>query len=638
MLKKYVNTKLIVIDSITYHFRVNVSVKNARDNILDFIGLSLFRIAKENNLAVVVSNHVTQEENSSTWIPSLGHSWGNWCSSRLFLYRKRNVRFAYLYKSYDPTESKPVTFCIKSCGITDPVEDELEEPFKNEEIINKLDEDINMSFTQLKKEKDDEDEQEKVDMFWKGVYSNRNRIMGGYNCSPESSQQTEGYTQTREPLNEEDDLPTYTQTEFKQVPEEETSIQNIETIREEEEGEEEVDLFSEPSIKEEDNIYEVDDFSSQLPMDEDDGSNFLSEPHTNNGSRNDPNLLYPVSNQIIYAEDDFIPATQVAEMPNLTRETQSSNGDLAYQSQEENTMSFFKEIDDTELPFYSQDSDTPSLRASLGIEMSSTGVEYTSSLTDVRSRFSSIEKSSTPKGIADDFLLSDEKETEDDSLLIGFEDFKQEVMPESEMSIPSCTDLPIPLLPTEENQHTTSTLQPNQAEEFDLRLVTKTIPEKEENEESIPHSSQVNSVEKHDLIVNEEAGKEIIQDCQIPTTESSLSSEEKNINQDVMQPVSSTKKRDCDTTDYIEDVDNLPKRKKINESPISNDAESNHDTIEGIKNVDQTQQDNITNQTRKDTAMINTVSMKDKEIIADWDSDVEEELDYKYINEMNDFF
>lgn len=52
ILQKYPNTKLIVIDSITYHFRVNVSAKNTRDNILDYIGLSLFRIAKESNLAV----------------------------------------------------------------------------------------------------------------------------------------------------------------------------------------------------------------------------------------------------------------------------------------------------------------------------------------------------------------------------------------------------------------------------------------------------------------------------------------------------------------------------------------------------------------------------------------------------------
>lgn len=57
IVQRYPNTKLIVIDSITYHFRVNVSTKNDRDNILHYIGLSLFRIAKENNLAV--STHYT---------------------------------------------------------------------------------------------------------------------------------------------------------------------------------------------------------------------------------------------------------------------------------------------------------------------------------------------------------------------------------------------------------------------------------------------------------------------------------------------------------------------------------------------------------------------------------------------------
>ncbi|GAA5794989.1 hypothetical protein HPULCUR_000339 [Helicostylum pulchrum] len=602
IVQRYPNTKLIVIDSITYHFRVNVSTKNDRDNILDYTGLSLFRIAKENNLAIVASNHVTQEEDNSAWTPSLGSSWGNWCSSRLFMYRKRNFRFAYLYKSYDPTGSQPVQFCIKNRGITDPVEDERDDQVNNEEIIKKLDQDIGTSFTQLRQDKDAEDEQHRVDVFWKRAYSKELNILEDSDLGL-YSQHTVDLMRVPEILETKDDPPSYTQNEFKPIPEEETSIiQKIETIREEEEDD--IDVYSELSFKAEDNIFEIAAFSSQLPLDEDDGSNFLSEPQIIDdpipytGSDSNLSYQYPVNNQNIYEEDDdFIPATQVYEIPNLMLELQSSDGNLAYPSQEENTISFFKETDDninsSEVPFYSQDSGTPSLRASLGIERSIAGIEFQSSLTDVRSRLSSTEKSSTPRKNSDELLLSKEnsnellniaKETVDDLFITEFEDFKQKIMPESEMSVPAYEYLPIPLLSTEEGQQTASTSQLNQAEEFGLCPVTNTMPKTEENEESTPHCSQVNAVERHDLIVNEE--------------------EKKKTNARVVRFASTTRKRDRDTTGFNEDVDNTPKRQKANKSPenhaISNDAKSNQDTTEGIKNGNQTQPTSSTKKRDRD--------------------------------------
>ncbi|KAI9275133.1 hypothetical protein EDC94DRAFT_552865 [Helicostylum pulchrum] len=622
IVQRYPNTKLIVIDSITYHFRVNVSTKNDRDNILDYIGLSLFRIAKKNNLAIVASNHVTQEEDNPAWTPSLGSSWGNWCSSRLFMYRKRNFRFAYLYKSYDSTGSQPVQFCIKNRGITDPVEDERDDQVNNEEIIKKLDQDIGTSFTQLRQDKDAEDEQYRVDVFWKRAYSKELNILEDSDLGL-YSQHTVDPMRAPEILETKDDPPSYTQNEFKPVPEEETSIiQKIETIREEEEDD--IDVYSELSFKAEENIFEIAAFSSQLPLDEDDGSNFLSEPQIIDDpipyTRSDSNLSYqyPVNNQNIYEEDDdFIPATQVYEIPNLMLELQSSDGNLAYPSQEENTISFFKETDDninsSEVPFYSQDSGTPSLRASLGIERSIAGIEFQSSLTDVQSRLSSTEKSSTPRKNSDELLLSKEnsnellniaKETVDDSFITEFEDFKQKIMSESEMSVPAYEYLPIPLLSTEEGQQTASTSQLNQSEEFGLCPVTNTIPKTEENEESTPHCSQVNAVERHDLIVNEEEVKDVIQDNQISITVSPLSPAEKKTNARVVRFASPTRKRDRGTTDFNEDVDNSPKRQKANKSPenhaISNDAKSNQDTTEGIKNVNQTQPTSSTKKRDRD--------------------------------------
>ncbi|KAI9346631.1 P-loop containing nucleoside triphosphate hydrolase protein [Pilaira anomala] len=126
ILETYPDTKIIIIDSIAFHFRINVLSKNERNRMLDHIGSSLYKLAKQNNLAIVVSNNVTREEEASAWVPSLGSSWGNWCNHRLFLYRKRLYRYAYLYKS-DPRATRPVQFCIKGHGIADPEEDELEE-------------------------------------------------------------------------------------------------------------------------------------------------------------------------------------------------------------------------------------------------------------------------------------------------------------------------------------------------------------------------------------------------------------------------------------------------------------------------------------------------------------------------------
>lgn len=56
ILDSFPNTKLIIIDSITFHFRVNVLSKVIRDGLLNFIGATLTKIAKEKNVAVSGNN------------------------------------------------------------------------------------------------------------------------------------------------------------------------------------------------------------------------------------------------------------------------------------------------------------------------------------------------------------------------------------------------------------------------------------------------------------------------------------------------------------------------------------------------------------------------------------------------------
>lgn len=52
ILKEYTKIKLIIIDSIAYHFRLNVLDSGARIAILDYIAQLLLELAKRNDLAV----------------------------------------------------------------------------------------------------------------------------------------------------------------------------------------------------------------------------------------------------------------------------------------------------------------------------------------------------------------------------------------------------------------------------------------------------------------------------------------------------------------------------------------------------------------------------------------------------------
>ncbi|OAD08853.1 hypothetical protein MUCCIDRAFT_159031 [Mucor lusitanicus CBS 277.49] len=73
------------------------------------------------------------------WTPSLGNEWGNWCANRLFLYRKRNFRYGYLYKSVEEIQNvESVQFCIKESGLFDPENDEVQVAFKKENTVKPM--------------------------------------------------------------------------------------------------------------------------------------------------------------------------------------------------------------------------------------------------------------------------------------------------------------------------------------------------------------------------------------------------------------------------------------------------------------------------------------------------------------------
>ncbi|KAI8877649.1 hypothetical protein K501DRAFT_148862, partial [Backusella circina FSU 941] len=85
ILRVYTKVKLIIIDSIAYHFRLNTLDYGKRPLLLKWIAQRLDAIAQAQGIAVVMTNHVTRESEDGPWIPSLGPLWGRSFINRVFL-------------------------------------------------------------------------------------------------------------------------------------------------------------------------------------------------------------------------------------------------------------------------------------------------------------------------------------------------------------------------------------------------------------------------------------------------------------------------------------------------------------------------------------------------------------------------
>jgi len=94
--------KLIVVDSIAFHFRHDFENMSVRTRLLNNMAQSLLEIAEGRKVAVVLMNQVTTKISSTaaaTLAPALGESWGHTCTNRVILYWKDGCRNAHLYKS-----------------------------------------------------------------------------------------------------------------------------------------------------------------------------------------------------------------------------------------------------------------------------------------------------------------------------------------------------------------------------------------------------------------------------------------------------------------------------------------------------------------------------------------------------------
>lgn len=125
LLKENPKIKLIVVDSIAFHFRHDFEDLALRTRLLNGLAQSFIRMACESQLAVVLMNQMTtrvrkDQLGQSHLIPALGESWGHASTIRVILFWDDNKRFATLYKS--PTRQETtVPFQIVTSGVRDVV-------------------------------------------------------------------------------------------------------------------------------------------------------------------------------------------------------------------------------------------------------------------------------------------------------------------------------------------------------------------------------------------------------------------------------------------------------------------------------------------------------------------------------------
>ena len=97
--------RLVVVDSVAFHFRQDFRDMALRTAILAKMTNRLMALATDQALAVVTVNQVTVKPGAETGgggarlVPALGESYAHACATRVILSWEEDTRVAYLYKS-----------------------------------------------------------------------------------------------------------------------------------------------------------------------------------------------------------------------------------------------------------------------------------------------------------------------------------------------------------------------------------------------------------------------------------------------------------------------------------------------------------------------------------------------------------
>ncbi|KAJ0964153.1 hypothetical protein J5N97_029275 [Dioscorea zingiberensis] len=119
-LAEHKDVKIVIIDSVTFHFRQDFEDLALRTRVLGGMSLKLMNLAKKFSLSVVLMNQVTTKftEGSFQLTLALGDSWSHSCTNRVILYWNGNDRHAYLDKS-PYLRSASAHFSVTGKGIRD---------------------------------------------------------------------------------------------------------------------------------------------------------------------------------------------------------------------------------------------------------------------------------------------------------------------------------------------------------------------------------------------------------------------------------------------------------------------------------------------------------------------------------------
>lgn len=117
-LERHRQVRLIVIDSVSFHFRQGFPDLAYRTRLLNGMAQKLIAVADKHDIAVVLVNQVTTQTvgDISKLVPAMGVSWSHICTNRIILHWTEGQRTAYVYKS-PSLRNQSAPYFITSSGI-----------------------------------------------------------------------------------------------------------------------------------------------------------------------------------------------------------------------------------------------------------------------------------------------------------------------------------------------------------------------------------------------------------------------------------------------------------------------------------------------------------------------------------------
>jgi RAD51-like protein 2 len=103
-LDSHPSVRLVVVDSVAFHFRQDFEDLGARARILGQMSQIFMELASKRQIAVVLMNQVTtriggNQQGASQLVPALGDSWGHAATNRIILFWRDGQRNALVHKS-----------------------------------------------------------------------------------------------------------------------------------------------------------------------------------------------------------------------------------------------------------------------------------------------------------------------------------------------------------------------------------------------------------------------------------------------------------------------------------------------------------------------------------------------------------